>query len=173
MAFLSAGVEVAAAFHVHLQFIPSGVSSSAPKAALIGSWLAFASALIGLACGVTFVALTFGVNVNTSSGVTFPGRDAASSAFSFSLLAAILQTVHMKLCCCKGAAGRSGSTVISSSYITPNAAFAPAPTATIPSPSPAQSSQWKKLTDGNETWFLNVATNESAWDLPPGGKVVV
>jgi len=33
-------------------------------------------------------------------------------------------------------------------------------------------STWKRETDGNETWFINTVTNESAWDIPPGGVLV-
>lgn len=178
--FLFAGLEAAAAFNYPLKFIPAGLSSGAPRGALIGSWVAFSCTLIGLACGVTFLALINGVGINTYPGITFPGRSAASSAFSFSLITAILQTVHMRLCCCNRG-GDLGRNVASTTYILPNAAFAqPVPAsaaaygggALSQAQPTSQSSQWRKLTDGKETWFLNIATNESAWDLPPGARVV-
>lgn len=32
--------------------------------------------------------------------------------------------------------------------------------------------KWYKETEGDDTWFVNIETDESAWEIPPGGKEV-
>jgi hypothetical protein len=42
----------------------------------------------------------------------------------------------------------------------------------LPPPKPAQQSTWRAHSEGADNWFVNTATSEVSWVLPPGAVVV-
>jgi hypothetical protein len=41
-----------------------------------------------------------------------------------------------------------------------------------PASHPPPPTTWRRAADGEDAWFVNVATGEVAWELPPGGQTV-
>ena len=164
VAFVGSCVELASSLGRPIAAAPP----STPVITQVCAWVSFACALCGLAIGVSFVALIIPASYLTSAPtgltITFPARGAAAAAFVFSLLAAILQTVYLKHCCgcCKSAGAGQAPVVVTI-----------APTYGAPKVEGPPASLWRVVVgEGNERWYENCVSRETAWDLPPGGKIV-
>ena len=152
-----------------------GESPTLP-AALVGvAWAAFACALIGLSVGVSLfaTALRSTAAVAYPLGTTFPGRDAAATAFVFTLAAAVLATALANRCCCRLPAGGAIAfpSAAPAAQLNPMVALA-----ARPAPPPQQQQPpgggWLRRSDGADVWFENQTTKETLWARPPGAVLV-
>jgi hypothetical protein len=141
-----------------------------PSKALVGTtWAAFVLSLIGLSCGVSYISVLFGSSLlSLTSIVTFPARDATSTAFVFLLFSVILATLHTGCCCCCGRNNDNNNIIVQGNPLSVRVLTVP-PT---PQSNPMHQETWKRVTDGKATWFQCQNTGATAW-APPEGAIII